>query len=879
MVHIIPLSVRQRRRDTGNATAYADAPPAGGASPPLDSYWQAVAQHYERRQAQQQAFDTEIAARRLNGEIARTEAEAVANAPSDGAGLHDAVYGQVNPHTGQVVKTGQFDTLFDSFVKQTPPEVGAGLAGRKEALRDAGSTRMAMQQLQRRKQYEQDQWFKVEVAELNTIAQSDPNDTVAFDATRQTGLDLLAKMNLDPQIRLQAEAAWRASTAKARMQALIVQDPRRAAEMLSAIPVASDGMGETVRMQLGTARQGEQAAAKGQKAPDETVAQAFGEATSPDGETAMPLDALTYLKPGDIAALKDQANNATAAQLIGAKARVMLAEQNAPAVIAATGKYPEEQPTAQDFVNVYGADEGSNRFEQFRITTDVAKTYSDMYPLSNQVIHAELRDLEPGPGGSPEERERYEVKAGAAQLIMAARDADPVAYVSQLFRGKAPDWSKVKTPEDFHAAIAWAGTAQQQLGFNKRLPLPWTVVDREAAKYIDPSKPFNQRFAELSSIVLAVRDRRARREISKQISMVAEARWRARAAQDPSITPELLEAQVAALKNGLAWIGEHPAQAQYSTMSWLQQPAIAFGDIGRTIAKGATAGGADKLVAKLAPSGSGESYEERLSREQAETEDAEDRAGWAGWAGEALGAGLSGYGVAQGLFGLLGRVGIGAAAEGGGLAGFGTRTAVGAATGGAYGGAYAYNTDESIPEGVLSGAFWGAGGSVLAEGLSAIGRRVAVKLLGGSNGSAAKRSNVASELSESRVIDEATAATNSDSNAAQAKGSEAPFSAKNEGPKISDQDDLKLVPTERSKTNRTLKREWEILYGREWPKDPKTGRDMELSHEKPLADEGLDHVSNVWPRTKEDHVRRHKEAKDFPRWAKRARKKNRGDKL
>ncbi|WP_181169107.1 hypothetical protein [Mesorhizobium sp. B2-4-14] len=426
MVHIIPLSVGQRRRDTGDATAYADAAPAGGTPPPLDGYWQAVAEHYERRQAQQQAFDTEIAARRLDGEIARIEAEAVANAPADGAGLHDAVYGQVNPHTGQVVKTGQFDTLFDTSVKQAPPEVGAGLAGRKEALRDAGSTRMAMQQLQRRKQYEQDQWFKVETAELNTIAQSDPNDTVAFDATRQTGLDLLAKMNLDPQIRLQAEAAWRASTAKARMQALIAQDPRRAAEMLSAGPVASDGMGETVRMQLGTARQGE-------------VAQAFGEATSPDGETAMPLDALTYLKPGDIAALKDQANNATAAQLIGAKARVMLAEQNAPAVMAATGKYPEEQPTAQDFVNVYGADEGPNRFEKFRITTDVAKTYSDMYPVSNQAIHAELRDLEPGPEGSPEERERYEVKAGAAQLIMAARDADPVAYISQLFHGNAPD--------------------------------------------------------------------------------------------------------------------------------------------------------------------------------------------------------------------------------------------------------------------------------------------------------------------------------------------------------------------------------------------------------------------------------------------------------
>ncbi|TPK83466.1 hypothetical protein FJ934_09680 [Mesorhizobium sp. B2-4-12] len=203
MVHIIPLSVGQRRRDTGDATAYADAAPAGGTPPPLDGYWQAVAEHYERRQAQQQAFDTEIAARRLDGEIAKTEADAVANAPADGAGLHDAVYGQVNPHTGQVVKTGQFDTLFDTFVKQAPPDVGAGLASRKEALRDAGSTRMAMQQLQRRKDYEQAEVDTALKTSAIVIGNADPDDLVTFEAARQQGLDLIDKMGVDPAIRQQ----------------------------------------------------------------------------------------------------------------------------------------------------------------------------------------------------------------------------------------------------------------------------------------------------------------------------------------------------------------------------------------------------------------------------------------------------------------------------------------------------------------------------------------------------------------------------------------------------------------------------------------------------------------------------------------------------
>ncbi|TGU31623.1 hypothetical protein EN795_37190, partial [bacterium M00.F.Ca.ET.152.01.1.1] len=93
------------------------------------------------------------------------------------------------------------------------------------------------------------------------------------------------------------------------------------------------------------------------------MAQAFGERPWPGSDAAIPLDAITYLKPGDIAALKAQANNATAAQMVGANARVMLAEQTAPAVIAPTGKYPEEEPTAQDFVQVYGADLGPERFK------------------------------------------------------------------------------------------------------------------------------------------------------------------------------------------------------------------------------------------------------------------------------------------------------------------------------------------------------------------------------------------------------------------------------------------------------------------------------------------------------------------------------------
>ncbi|RUU54343.1 hypothetical protein [Mesorhizobium sp. M2C.T.Ca.TU.002.02.1.1] len=192
MVHIIPLLADQRRLDPGNA-------PPPEAAGPLDPYWQEVAAHYERRMARQQAFDTEIAARRLDGEIASAEADVAANAPADGEGLHHAMYGEVDPHSGRIVLKGRFDTLFDNFLKQAPPELRAGLASRKPALREAGSVRMAMQQNQRRAQYEQDQLAAAQAEELDTIAKSDPDDHVAFDAARHAGLDLIAKMNLDPR--------------------------------------------------------------------------------------------------------------------------------------------------------------------------------------------------------------------------------------------------------------------------------------------------------------------------------------------------------------------------------------------------------------------------------------------------------------------------------------------------------------------------------------------------------------------------------------------------------------------------------------------------------------------------------------------------------
>ncbi|CDX39969.1 conserved hypothetical protein [Mesorhizobium sp. SOD10] len=315
MVHIIPLFVGERRLDTGNPVQYPDSSPVGEAMQQFGDRWQAAAERYEQRKAQQQAFDTEIAARRLNGELAQAEAETVANAPADGAGLHDTMYGQVDPYTGQVVKTGLFDTLFGNFLKQLPPELRDGLAARKEALRAVGGRRMAAQQNQRRKQYEQDQVAEAHTAELSNIAQSDPNDTAAFDASRQAGLDLIAKMDLDPRAKALAEADWLDRSAKTRIEALIAKNPQVALNLLGLKSSHENNLsGQGVDgMTTGSIRQADSAVVSGEKEdrlrkvdPSERVGQAF--------QDNVPIDVLrAQLSPESYGDLVRQARSADAA--------------------------------------------------------------------------------------------------------------------------------------------------------------------------------------------------------------------------------------------------------------------------------------------------------------------------------------------------------------------------------------------------------------------------------------------------------------------------------------------------------------------------------------------------------------------------------------
>ncbi|MDX8468921.1 hypothetical protein RFM26_24740 [Mesorhizobium sp. VK23B] len=516
MVHIIPLSVGLRRLDTGNAVQYPDSSPVGAAVQQLGDEWQAVAERYEQRKAQQLAFDTEISARRLNDEIAKAEAAAIANAPADGVGFHDMMYGVVDPRTGRLVQPGLYDKAYDNFVRQAPAEQRPALMARKEAVRASGSRRAAIWEHQARKRYEQDRLVEVQSEGLTAIAKSDPNDAAAFDAVRQTGLDLLAKMDLDPEIRPQAEAAWRASTAKARMEALIAQDPRRAAEMLSAAPATSDGMGETVRSQLG-ASQGERAAAKGDwrrnEAPDEAIAQAFGNDVPKEEQQV----------------IRRQAETAKLAQEIKIRAAIGRAEAEAPDEIARTGTYSGEIPGEDAYKIIYGRDEGLRRRQGLEWQVDVGKKIFDMGTMTNQAINASVVGTEPGPNASPADHGRHEATAVAAKLVLERRLADSGGYVSDLSPDISAGWKAVfgDWPSDLEAydqdtydrTIELSIAKQKALGIdNENLqPVPFSILLKLAEDRDSGSMYFMDNYAKASELFARTKGPVARAALVREL--------------------------------------------------------------------------------------------------------------------------------------------------------------------------------------------------------------------------------------------------------------------------------------------------------------------------------------------------------------------------
>ncbi|MER8576943.1 hypothetical protein [Mesorhizobium sp. M1374] len=385
-------------------------------------------------------------------------------------------------------------------------------------MRAVGARRMAQRQLQRRQDYEQTEADTALKTSAIAIGNANPDDPVTFEAARQEGLDLIDKMGLDPGIRQQKVKDWFGTAAKTRFEALIAKDPKRALEMFGAGTPASGGdVSGDVAQTAGASGSSKMAAGKGDRVgkqtPEEMLAQAFRD----------------DLPQQEQAALVRKAKVAKLTQEVEIRAAIGRAEAEAPDEIARTGAYSGKMPGEDAYKIIYGRDEGGRRWQGLIWQADVGKRIFDMGTMSNQEIHAALRDSDSGPSGQQKDQDRRYATAIAAKLVLERRRADSGGYVSELSPDISAGWKAVfgtgpSDPEAFDQdnydkTLALSIASQKALGIDDEnlQPVPFSILRKLAEDRDSGSMYFMDNYAKASELFARTKNPVARAALVREL--------------------------------------------------------------------------------------------------------------------------------------------------------------------------------------------------------------------------------------------------------------------------------------------------------------------------------------------------------------------------
>lgn len=183
--------------------------------------------------------------------------------------------------------------------------------------------------------------------------------------------------------------------------------------------------------------------------------------------------------------------------------------ENAPAALAATGKYDGDMPTATDFVRAYGAEEGIQRWQSFQASTDTARQTFGFTGATNEEIIAAVHAATPMSSGNNAalEQKRFDAISKAADSVMKARAEDPAGYVLNTMPAVQSAFAEAqKDKSKFPMALKTMAQAQVELGIADPKPLPKGMVTAAVTAWKDETKPSPERIGAVAGVVFASND-------------------------------------------------------------------------------------------------------------------------------------------------------------------------------------------------------------------------------------------------------------------------------------------------------------------------------------------------------------------------------------
>lgn len=204
---------------------------------------------------------------------------------------------------------------------------------------------------------------------------------------------------------------------------------------------------------------------------------------------------------------------------VESRAGIDVAVANAPTAIQNTGTYTGTMPTADQFFQAYGPQEGANRYNNFIASTQTSKQAYDMRTMSAGDIQTMVNAAKPTSSGDNAalETARYQTLSQAAETTLKAREADPATYVRNAFPAVDQQWKNAASQGSYQSAVAASIAAQEQIGIKDPQPLPKEISANAVNVFKDENQPQASRIGAVSSIIMATNDPAQRGKLFEQM--------------------------------------------------------------------------------------------------------------------------------------------------------------------------------------------------------------------------------------------------------------------------------------------------------------------------------------------------------------------------